>query len=259
MRNTMSAIVGLIFGFSFTTAVMADQPGRNVNFQIDQNGALFPQLAQVAENKVFVKGAGGDPELDLIFDEKTITLFVISHRSRSYYRIDENVISKAASMIESLSAVAESQGGVLSDLLDTLGISSEEEESRVEIVKTDTILSAANINCQLFQQFRNERLESELCIAPKNGLSALAEHYATLEAFYLFGDQLISKAGSILQNIGLGIPNLSKLGEGGLPIMAYVASEKLKISVTGVSPSIPQGGLFDLPAGYTEMPIPFLG
>lgn len=259
MRKTMLVAASFIISLSSATTVLADQNGKRIDYEIDQSGSIVPQSAQISSGKVFVRGAGGDANLDLIFDEKIDTLYIINHRSRSYYRIDDNVINKAASMIESLSAVAESQSGVLSDLLGTLGIASENEAVKIDVVKTDTVLTTANINCQLFQQFRNAQLSSELCIAPKAGLSELGHHYQTLEAFYLFGDRLITKAGSILENIGVQLPTLSRLGEGGLPIMAYVTAEKLKVSVTRISPSAPESGIFELPTGYTDTPIPFIG
>ena len=239
--------------------VYAESPGRLIEFTVDENGNAVSQTAKVFDGKVSVQRAGGDPNLDLLFNSAEMTLFIIDHRNKSYYKIDQGVINKAASMIESLSAVAESQEGVLSDLLGTLGLSEEDEQANIEVVKTDTILSTASINCQLFQQLNNGKLKSELCIAPESGLEILGEHYQTMALFYQFGDLLMSKAGSILQNIGFGMPNLSRLGEGGLPIMAYVAEDKLKISVVNIQADNPEEILFVLPQGYMQTPIPFIG
>ena len=237
----------------------ADGPGRLIEYIIDDNGNLLPQAAKILDGKVVVRQAGGDPNLDLLFDSAAMTLFIIDHKNKSYYKIDQGVINKAASMIESLSAVAESQEGVLSDLLGTLGLSEEDEQVNIEVVKTDTVLSTANINCQLFQQLNNGKLQSELCIAPEAGLEVLGEHYQTMAQFYEFGDLLMSKAGNSLQNIGFGVPKLSRLGEGGLPIMAYVAEDKLKVSIVKIQADNPVKTLFTLPQGYLQTPIPFIG
>ena len=237
----------------------ADGPGRLIEYIIDENGNVLPQTAKILDGKVVVRQAGGDPNLDLLFDSAAMTLFIIDHKNKSYYKIDQGVINKAASMIESLSAVAESQEGVLSDLLGTLGLSEEDEQVNIEVVKTDTVLSTANINCQLFQQLNNGKLQSELCIAPEAGLEVLGEHYQTMARFYEFGDLLMSKAGNILQNIGFGLPKVSRLGEGGLPIMAYVAEDKLKVSIVNIQADNPVKTLFTLPQDYMQTPIPFIG
>ena len=196
MKPATSLLFSLfIAAVSFFQPVSADSEGRIIDFLIEEKGSKLAQSARVQEGRIAVKQAGGNPDLDLIFDSVSMTLFIINQRNNSYYRIDQGVIKKAASMIESLSAVAESQGGVLSDLLGTFGLSEEDEQARIEIVKTDSILSAANIKCQLFQQFKNSQLESELCIAPEQGLGVLGEHYRTLELFYEFGNDLITRAG----------------------------------------------------------------
>ena len=260
----MKKILPLFLSLVWLTAVsgmsaFADSPGRLIEYTIEDNGSVVPQIAKIHDGNVSVQRAGGDPNLDLLFDSAEMTLFIIDHRNKSYYKIDQNVINKAASMIQSLSAVAESQEGVLSDLLGTLGLSKENEQANIDIVKTDTVLSTAGINCQLFQQLNNGKLQSELCIAPESGLGVLGEHYQTMALFYQFGDSLMSKAGNILQNIGFGLPNLSRLGQGGLPIMAYVVEDKLKVSVFNIQTDNPAKTLFELPQGYIQTPIPFIG
>lgn len=253
------AIVLGLFCLNIALPVYAQNQGREIEFSVDDNGNNILQAAQILNGFVYVQKAGGDPNLDLIFDSTAMSLYIIEHNSQSYYKIDQGVISKAASMIESLSAVAESQEGVLADLLNTLGFSEEEEQANREVRKTDTVLSTAGINCQLFQQLKNGELESELCIAPKDGLTSLGNEYNTMVLFYQFGDQLMTKAGNILENIGFGLPRLTKLGEGGLPIMAFVVRDRLKVKVENIIPATPLESLFRIPAGYVQTPIPFLG
>ena len=235
-----------------------DDPDFNVFDRGNRPEVFFCGMLQFDGN-VSVQRAGGDPNLDLLFDSAEMTLFIIDHKNKSYYKIDQSVINKAASMLDSLSAVAESQEGVLSDLLGTLGIAEDDEQTKIDIVKTDTVLATAGINCQLFQQLNNGKLQSELCIAPESGLGILGEHYQTMALFYQFGDSLMSKAGNILQNIGFGLPNRSRLGEGGLPIMAYVVEDTLKVSVFNIQTDNPAKALFELPQGYIQTPIPFIG
>ena len=248
-----------ILGLSGITAIYADSSGRAIEFVVEEKGAAQSQVALIQDGKIVVRQAGGDPNLDILFDATTQTLFIIDHLNKSYYRIDQGVINKAASMIESLTAVAESQGGVLSDLLGTLGLSDEEQEAKIEIRRTEKILSAYNIDCRLYQQFRNENLETELCLSSREKLAALGDHYDTLDAFYVFGDKLLTHAGAILDNMGIVVPDFKKISEEGLPILAYVVSEKLKISLSSIREQTSPADYFRLPVGYVQTPIPFIG
>ena len=233
--------------------------GRKVEFLIEEQGQLLPQSALVQGRKIYVNQAGGDPNLDLLYEAELQTLYIINHETRSYYRIDQTVVNKAASMIESLSNLAETQQGVLADLLDTLGISNEQGEVNIDVRETSKTLSSANIPCKLIQQYRNNVLEIEFCMASQENLKALGEHYQTLQSFYAFGDRLINKAGSILSNMGMTMPNLSMIEGMGLPIMVYFAEQKSKVVVTGILNQTSGPENFVIPGGYTQSPIPFIG
>ena len=232
--------------------------GRVIDFLIEEGSISQPQTAMVQDGRVLVRQAGGDPAADLLFDAASNTLYFIDHPTRSFHQIDESVVNKAISMLESLSSVAESQQGVLADLLGTLGLSGDEKESIISIRETDTLLSAGDIPCRLFQQFRDERLETELCIAAPEALSALGPEYQTMQAFYDFGDLLLSRAATILNNMGMAMPAFRRMGDSGLPVLAYVARSKTKVSLAGIGEQQWPTEMFDLPAGYSRTPIPFL-
>ena len=248
-----------LLGLVFTVTVQA-APGSRIGFTIDQSGSVVNQAALVQDGRVFIENSGGDPYTDLIYDARSRELFIVNHQTKSYYLINDSVIDKAASMIESLSEVAESQQGVLSDLLGTLGISGDEEAEKVRIVKTETMLQAAGVNCRLIQQYRNDKLETEVCIAPRDTLSALGADYATMESFYRFGDRLLSKANAILTNMGIVIPDLHAIeDEDGLPIMAYIWSSATRVLLQSIVDSTVPDDQFRLPQGYVQTPIPFIG
>jgi hypothetical protein len=237
----------------------ADTGGRAIVFEVEEGGQSHRQLALVQQGKIMVKQAGGNPDQDIIFDGPGQVLYIIDHQNKSYYRIDQGVIDKVVSMIDSLNAVVESQQGVLADLMETLGLSEEGSDDPVVVKKTSTILSAAGIDCRLFQRFRSDKLESELCIAPKDNLTALGEHYETLDSLYIFGDQLLSHAGSILSNMGFTIPSMSKLNVRGLPIMVHSVNDKIVTRLLEIREQNSSEDYFLVPAGYVQTPIPFIG
>ena len=138
-------------------------------------------------------------------------------------------------------------------------MSEEGAEEPIEIKKTATILNAAGIDCRLFQQYRSQQLESEMCIAPKDNLAALGEHYEALDAMYIFGDQLLNHAGSILYNMGFVIPTMSKLNVRGLPVIVHSVDEKIITRLLEIRAQSSPEGEFMVPEGYVQTPIPFIG
>lgn len=262
MRNlflTITVIVTLTCTVLVSSQTLSDSQGRAIEFLVEENGARLKQFALIQDGKISLKQAGGNPSQDILFNVATRTLYIIDNQNRSYYAIDENVINKVSFMIDSISSAAETQQGVLSDLLTALGFV--KEEGDVDIVVKDTAkkLSAANIECHLYQEFRNGVLQSELCIATRENLSALGEHYETLNALYIFGDKLLNKAGKILSNMGFAMPRLSKLQKEGLPVLIYMVREKAKISLIEIREQNSDIENFELPGGYARMPIPFIG
>ena len=73
--------------------------GQRVGFTIEENGTVVRQEALVQEGRVFIANPGGDPVTDLVYDSGRRELLIINHQSKSYYRIDDSVIQKAASML----------------------------------------------------------------------------------------------------------------------------------------------------------------
>lgn len=259
-----SSIAYVLWAVCFTilisgnpTSVSADSGGRIIRFQIEDPNRVQAQYALVQNGKVFLKQAGGDPNLDLLFSAETRTLFIIDHRMQGYYKIDQDVVSKAVSMVESLSAIAVSQQGVISDLLNTFGLA--EEQQDIEIRETDKTLSAAGIACKLIRQYSNGKFETEVCIASAEDLSVLGGHYATLETFYMFGDHLLNHAGSVLSSMGMTIPTVSRLTDNGLPIMIYTTQGQIKVKLTEIIDQKSSQGYFLLPTDYRQIQIPFIG
>ena len=252
-QNSQPEIVDL------TISQTSDSGGRVIVFEVEEGTRRHRQLALVQQGMIAVKQAGGDPNQDIIFDSPGNILYIIDHQNRSYYRIDQGVIDKVVSMIDSLNTVVESQQGVLADLMDTLGLSEEGTDEPLEIKKTSTVLSAGGVDCRLFQQFRSDRLESEMCIAPKDNLIALGEHYETLDALYIFGDQLLNHAGNILYNMGFVIPTMSKLNVRGLPVIVHSVDEKIITRLLEIRSQDSAEEDFLIPDGYVQTPIPFIG
>ena len=98
-----------------------------------------------------------------------------------------------------------------------------------------------------------------MCIAPRDNLAELGEHYETLDALYIFGDQLLNHAGSILYNMGFVIPTMAKLNVRGLPVIVHSVDEKIITRLLEIRTQSSPDEDFMIPEGYVQTPIPFIG
>ncbi len=230
-----------------------------VDFVIEDNGQRLLQQALLQDRKICVEKVGGEPGKDMLFDASTRTLFIVDHGDRSYYHIDQEVIDKAASLVETVSRVVEDQKGVLADLFQTLGFSEESGDTMVVEEDTRDTMTVADLRCTLFRQFRNGTLEWEMCVSSQDSLSALGAHYGTLNTFYVFGGQLLDRAGNLLSKMGVVLPRAWNPDPEGLPILVHSVEEGVSTRLVGIrnQEDLAADCLF-LPSGYTRTPVPFV-
>lgn len=227
-----------------------------VNYTIEDSGDLIPQTAMVHGKVVQVKAAGGDPNKDILYHADRQILLVIDHRQRNYMQIDNKTIDEVAVLVESVSGVVESQQGVLSDLLGTLGVSGEKKKI-AKMSKTSQQLNINGYSCQLYQAHMDKQLESEICVAENSALKMSSEDFDTMRGFLDFGNRMLLRAGKLLTALGLTLPEMNLGGTSGLPIGMHSVKDKLKVRVTGVDKTAGAAIPFGFPAGYSRASIPF--
>ena len=240
------------------TGIAAEDQGNVIEFSISSNGSTQLQSALVQHGMISVRQVGGDITRDMLFESASRTLYIINHQQKNYMKIDQQVIDQVDSMVKSLSAVVDSQKGVLSDLLGSFGLGGSDETGEINMKNTGKQLRVSGVQCVLHQAYRNDQLETEVCIAAPESLRILGDNYATLQTFYLFSDQLLNRAGQILSSLGVVIPTLKMEQGGGLPVLVHSVREKMKTSLNHISSQQLQIERFALPNGYTEAAIPFI-
>ena len=258
----IAAVAWCVLGLGGTLVVPWSwaEEGRVVDFVIEDNGHRLLQQALLQDRKICVEKVGGDPVKDMLFDASTRTLFIVDHGDRSYYHIDQEVIDKAASLVESLSRIVEDQQGVFADLLQTLGFSKDPGDTVVVDEDTRHTMTVADLRCTVFRQFRDGALEWEMCVSSRDSLSALGSHYETLNTFYVFGSQLLDRAGNLLSNMGVVLPRAWEPRSEGLPILVHSVGEGMRTRLTGIrSQEDLAADCLVLPSGYTRASVPFVG
>ena len=234
------------------TAVPAGQPGQAAVFQIDEPDTVILQTVNVQDERVKLKQAGGDPALDLLFDARLGVLFLIDHGREFIYRFDQGVLDRIE-MIMGVFGLAGAQPGQDESSSGQADADGEARYTR----ETGEVRSIGEIRCSVFQQMDGRTLESEWCMATRDGLAVLGGNYETLAAFYDFGDRLLAQATVISRAIGISVPQIRRPDAGGLPVQVLTRAGTLRINLKRIREQPHPAGFFVLPA-YREVPIPFV-
>jgi len=254
MITTCKFLTFTVFYLSFS---MASSFAATIDFSIEERGKTVSQKAQVSKGRALVANAGDDPNQDLLFVESKRQLVIINHKSRSYMVINDQVIDEIAEISNSVGTVIESQKGVLGDLMSTFGLEQQEKKPRAEMKDAGRVLEINGFRCSLYQSFRDQQIDSELCMAENDQLKISTTDYNTLVEFMDFADNMLNRAGPLISALGLTLPQMSMPGARGLPIGMHSAKQQLKVRITGVDNSGGQGVNYNVPEGYSRSAVPF--
>ena len=257
LRYLRQVLILLVFLIGAGSSAAFAQTGHLVEFQLQAPDFNQTQVALVQNGKVLVKRVGGNPKRDMLFDSVIEEMYVIDHHQKTFTRIDHALINQVGSIMESMSDLANSEQGVVADLLKSLGVSGE-PESPVSVSKTDIELKIAGIDCQVVQFFRSEQMISELCSAQLTDIP-LGEDLITMQKLYAFGEKLRSRADKILQVFAVNVPHIKMSSDQVLPIALHSTADGMKTTLRHIRESKTPETEFQLPANYQEATIPFLG
>ncbi len=226
-----------------------------IDTDVVQNGIAMNYAMYVQADKVRIvdQRVGGD---DILFDTAKSELLVINHADQSYMRIDQKRIGELVQLLESAAELARSQGGVLGDLMKTFGLDNElGKKEEVSYRHLGTIEQIAGTDCEVVHAYQNEEVQTELCIAKQLPISQ--QDAETLNGFMRFSHNLVSRAGSVISQLGLAIPTLPKSEIGGIPLDMKSLKDQTTARVSRISSGAVTPDLFKVPAGYqqTELPL----
>lgn len=248
----MVTCLGLLLFASTTTAATLD-------FVLEQQGSRIDQAILVANDEALIKGAGGDPTIDLLFQSSPRRLLVIDHRGKSYMRIDEKVIAEVAVLADTVSQAVASQKGVLSDLFSTFGFDDGAESSSANsqaLTDSGRTLQIGGFDCRLYQALEKKRLMAEVCFAAADKLKMPPVARETIKNYADFANRLVTQAGKLLELLGLQLPRVGMANLPGVPIGMHAPDQQLKAKLVRIDPEARHEKTL-LPRGYSQQPIPF--
>lgn len=242
-----------------------------IEYSVKQGGRNAVQPVMIKDGNVLVKGAGGDGNLDVLFERGTERLVLIDHKARRYTPITDAQVGRIAQQAETLQPVlrgigeqlrklsprqrekwAQMLGGVSLDQLDQMGAAQRAVES-TRVKKTGIDKHFAGIPCQQMDVMKGKATAGGFCLADPGALKLSEDDAATLRALVGFTQKLAQKAEGLGNQFGMGLPSGGLAGLAGVPIEMRDLGGKhpLTLTLNRVAGEAVTAAL-QVPEGYRE-------
>ncbi len=273
IRNIRIPIAYRGFLMPALTAVLWIAPceaATTIEFAVTDSGsdASRTQIAYVKDGRIYVRSAGGDANIDLLFTSNNSSIALINHGDRSYTHVDENKVSELADamslvqkqLAENLALLPPEQAARMKEMMGSFGLPTENPrpEPPKKLVRRG-IRSVNNIQCRQIDVVSDRGKLGQLCVATAAAMSIPDADYQTIEALKAFAERLARSASKIRNQLGDSVPNIFGLEVEGVPVEMRDVSGRAPSSmmVTRVASGVGDTALA-IPSGYQPRPLPSL-
>ena len=242
MPSISRLIAGLlIFGL---TPAHADAV---LEYTVDQGQRTALQTVNIRDGSVWVKGAGGDGHMDVLYERSSERLTLIDHRKQRYTPVSEDSVKRLAGQIEDATPLLRGLGDQIRKLnpkqrakwekllgdvpLDAFGtVQREWKDAKLQPAGRKQI---AGIPCEAMHLSGNKAAgDIELCLAQPAMLGLPEQDAETLRALTGFVHNLAQKAHGLASPFGLALAgsDIDKLV--GIPVQIRERQGKHPLSMT---------------------------
>lgn len=239
-----------------------------IDFIVATDGNVVPQPVIIDHGTILVKGAGGDKNLDILFERGAERLVLIDHQRRRFTPVTRERVDQLANRFEDIRPLLKGLAGQIAKLPPAqrakwdalLGgfpieryVAARAETEQTRLSKTRQIKTVAGIDCESIEMVRAGRTATEFCLANPSVLPLAAEDSATLEAMLTWLKKLALRAEDLLGLFGVDLA-ANALGDlPGLPIEIQQArgDRPLTMTLKRIAQTAPQDAVaLAIPAGY---------
>jgi hypothetical protein len=229
---------------SWTSAVCADSV---IEFQVEKGKRSSLQPVMIKNGALLVKAAGGDGNLDILYERGAERLVLIDHKKQHFTPITDEKVGKIARQAEELQPVlqgigaqlrklspkqrekwGEMLGGVHLDKLDA----AKSAAASTQLMKTGIGKKFAGISCEQMNVIKGNATAAEFCLADASALKLPEDDSATLRALIEFTQKLAQKAQGLTAQFGIGLPAGGLAGLAGVPIEMRDFGGKRPVTMT---------------------------
>ena len=246
-----------------------------LQFKVSTGNQSAPQVQTVyiKAGRFMVQAAGGDRNIDLLYDRGDDLMYVIDHRGKSYMTFDEKAVAQlgqAAAMIdavrrqlaEQLKKMPPEQQARVREMLGGFEAPAPEAAGGTAPRKIKKLGSKSvnGIACQHLAIYRGEKKYSEMCVSEAGNVGLNEDDYKTIKALQDFQARLWTQASKISGQMGGHMPEFGGKDISGVPIeMKDFAGPVPTTMVVTKANSGVAGKALAVPKGYRAKALPSMG
>ncbi len=231
------------------------------------------QVMYVKDGKLVVKGAGGQPSIDMLFQRDNGLMSIVDHNEKTFMEFDEERISRLADqaqgmitivqqqLADKLAGLPPEQAARVQEMLGGMGVGQAEPpaaKAAKRLVRSGT--SKINgFSCEQIDVIEGDSKVAELCVASAAALGVPPDDYATLEALKAFGERLAAKTAHIAKQFGNSVPEFGGTEIDGIPVAMKDLSGASETSMvlTRIDEGVDDAAMA-VPADYARRELPTL-
>ncbi len=240
------------------------QAASALSYILTEAGRPAAQTVTIQSGLLWVKGAGGDPNVDLLFDRASQQGALIDHRRQRYTLVNEASVGKLASQLEDLTPLLQGLSSQLrrlnppqrekwARLLDGMPLDAlakaQKELATARIEAAGQPQTIGGVRCTPKRLSVGKTADLEVCLAQPGALGLPADDAETLQALASFTLRLAQRARGLAARFGLvvasedldqlaGIPVRIKTLHGQRPLSLTLDQAK-SVTASGQPPAIP--------------------
>ncbi|QJD30850.1 hypothetical protein [Methylococcus geothermalis] len=248
--------------------VAASFADSTLQYQVSGEKAL--QSLFVKDGQVLIKSAGGDSNLDILFNRSRNAAFLIDHRKQAYMPVTEQRVAELASQVqdvqpllrglgEQLKKVSPEQKAKWSDMLggvDLDRVTAKSEDHRpITLSPAGAAKTQGGIACSKVELRQGGDKKGDICLASAEALKLAVGDYETLRAMLIFSSRIADQAkGAATRYVDLGpLPAVNLSDYPGIPVELHDASSRQAATMTlsKISSDALSAGVVGIPEGYS--------
>jgi len=244
-----------------------------IDFILQQHGmADVTQAAYIDNGSILIKAAGGDPNVDLLFEQSSQTMTIVNHEEKSTLDLDAERVSTLAGQATGLMAVvrkqltsqmenmSEEQRAQMQTVIESMGIGELMQPPPPppgkKTLKQAGMRKVNGFTCNRTEVFEGSQKIAEVCSAPADVLGIPAEDFAVIESMRDMSELLREETEKISSRMGQGVPQFGHADVDGVPV-SMVDKAGNSMAITAIRQGIGDV-LVEKPAGYADRPMPTL-
>ncbi|MEN8259653.1 MAG: hypothetical protein ABFS02_03540 [Pseudomonadota bacterium] len=246
---------------AFICAASAARADSVVDYVLERGGnhpGIEHRQALIKNGRLYVKGADGSSNKDLLYDRNVRTFWLIDHPKRRFYQVNEQTLLQwsrqgralvgAAQTLArqfNLDLPAEWRGSAATPMLRYV----QRGEKRVN-----------DIPCRRYDIVDGNQKTGEICMTDGKRLDILRDDYETLLSLKQFIVKASNESAGIVASFGINLPQLGNADMSGIPveISSTAVQDFHRIRLSNAASATIRAAVMGIPRGYvaSDLPLP---